>query len=104
MGRRAIGDVRQSALAPTLAWSSSRLPNRWPTSFKVKVHEGVLVTEVQPDTPAAKAGLKTGDIILDFAGRALSIPREFQGWSRWSKPAAAHPLTILRDGKQMTLK
>ena len=38
--------------------------------FNVKVHEGVLVTQVQPHTPAAKAGMKAGDIILDFAGNA----------------------------------
>ena len=47
--------------------------------FKAKVHEGVLVTEVQPNTPAAKAGLQSGDIILEFAGKPVPSPRELQG-------------------------
>jgi serine protease Do len=71
--------------------------------FKVKVHSGVLVTEVRPDTPAAKAGLKPGDIILHFAGKAVSSPRELQGLVERVKIGSTLPLAILRDGKQMTL-
>ncbi len=50
--------------------------------FKVKVHQGVLVTEVRPDTPAAKAGLKPGDIILKFAGQAGLHPAGTPGHRR----------------------
>jgi serine protease Do len=71
--------------------------------FKVKVHEGVLVTEVQSNTPAAKAGLKPGDIILDFAGKAVSNPRRLQGLVEVAKVGSSQPLAILRDGKGMTL-
>ena len=71
--------------------------------FKVKVHEGVIVTEVRSNTPAAKAGLKPGDVILDFAGKAVSNPRQLQGLVEMSKVGSSEPLTILRDGKQMTL-
>ena len=71
--------------------------------FKVKVHQGVLVTEVRPDTPAAKAGLKPGDIILKFAGQAVSTPRELQGIVEQAKIGSTDPLVLLRDGKEMTL-
>ncbi|MGA2066359.1 MAG: Do family serine endopeptidase [Thermoguttaceae bacterium] len=71
--------------------------------FKVNVHQGVLVTEVRPDTPAAKAGLKTGDIILQFAGQPVSNPRELQGIVERAKIGGAQPLLVLRDGRQMTL-
>ena len=71
--------------------------------FKAKVHEGVLVTEVQPNTPAAKAGLQSGDIILQFAGKPVSGPRELQGMVEEVKTGTARPLTILRGGKRMTL-
>ena len=71
--------------------------------FHVKVHQGVVVTEVRPDSPAAKAGLKTGDIVLRFAGRDVSGPRELQGLVEQTRIGNTAPLLILRDGKQMTL-
>lgn len=71
--------------------------------FKVKVHEGVLVTEVQSGTPAAKAGLKPADIILEFAGKPVSQPRELQALVEQSKVGSSQTLAILRDGKRMTL-
>ncbi len=71
--------------------------------FKVKVHQGVLVTEVRSDTPAAKAGLKPGDVILDFAAHAVSSPRQLQALVEVSKVGSSEPLTVLRDGKNMAL-
>ncbi len=71
--------------------------------FHVKVHQGVLITEVKPDTPAAKAGLKTGDIVLQFAGKNLSEPRQLQSLVEQAKIGGTEPLVILRDGKQITL-
>ena len=71
--------------------------------FNVKVHEGVLVTQVWPNTPAAKAGLKSGDIILDFAGQKVSTPRKLQSIVEMTKTGDVEPLRILRDGKEMTL-
>ncbi len=71
--------------------------------FKVKVNAGVLIAEVRPDSPAAKAGLKAGDIVLQFAGRPVSSPRVLQGYVETSKIGSSEPLTILREGKQMTI-
>ena len=62
-----------------------------------------MVTEVRSNTPAAKAGLKPGDMILDFAGKAVSNPRQLQGLVEMSKVGSSESLTVLRDGKQMTL-
>ena len=63
--------------------------------FHVRVHQGVLVTEVKSDSPAAKAGLKPGDIILQFEGKAVSQPRELQSLVERAKigerPTAYHP-------------
>jgi serine protease Do len=71
--------------------------------FKVKVNQGVLVAQVFPDTPAAKAGLKAGDVILEFGGKPISSPHELQGLVEMAKPGGTDPLTILRDGQRMTL-
>ena len=54
--------------------------------FNVKVNQGVLVAQVFPDTPAAKAGLKPGDVIVGFAGKPVSSPQELQGFVEMVKP------------------
>jgi serine protease Do len=71
--------------------------------FHVKVHQGVVITEVRLDTPAAKAGLKPGDIVLQFAGKSVSESRQLQSLVEETIIGEVKPLLILRDGKQMTL-
>ncbi len=71
--------------------------------FKVKVNQGVLISQVFPNTPAAKAGLKAGDVILEFDGKTIASPHELQGLVEMAKPGATAPLTIIRDGTRMTL-
>ena len=45
-------------------------------SFGSKDGKGVLISDVVPDSPAGKAGLKPGDILLEFEGTAKPIPTE----------------------------
>ena len=71
--------------------------------FGVKVHEGVLVTDVQPDTPAAKAGMKSGDVIVEFAGTRVATPQELQGLVERAEIGSKQPMVVLRDGKRVTL-
>ena len=40
--------------------------------------EGVVVTAVDPNGPAAEHGFKTGDVILNVAGKAVSTPAEIR--------------------------
>ncbi len=71
--------------------------------FQVKPKHGVVVTDVFPDTPAAKAGLQSGDVIVEYAGLAVSTPQELQVAVERSEIGRAHTLSIVRDGKSMTL-
>lgn len=71
--------------------------------FGVKVREGVLVTEVPNDTPASKAGIKAGDIIVEFAGKKVNNPQELQAAVEESKIGTSQPLVFIRDGKRLTL-
>jgi serine protease Do len=72
--------------------------------LNVKVHEGVLISEVLPDTPAAKAGLKPGDIVLNFAGKTVSNPQVLQGLVEQAPIGSKQSLEILREGKRMNLE
>ena len=71
--------------------------------FKVKVHNGVMVREVRDNTPAAKAGVQPGDVILQFAGQAVNDPRELQNIVERSPIGSSQPMVLLRDGKQITI-
>jgi serine protease Do len=71
--------------------------------FGVKPRQGVLVTEVYPDTPAAKAGLKAGDVIVEYAGIAVNNPQDLQVIVERSKLGHRHELKVVRDGEMTTL-
>ncbi|MFO0943061.1 MAG: PDZ domain-containing protein [Pirellulales bacterium] len=71
--------------------------------FNVRPREGVVVTEVRPNTPASRAGLRTGDVITDFAGTRISNPRELQLAVEQAAVGKTHNIAIVRDGKRMTI-
>ena len=72
--------------------------------FRVKPREGVAVTEVFPRTPAAKAGIQSGDVIVEYAGVAVSSPNELQLLVERSELGKPHRLSVVRDGRRVTLE
>jgi serine protease Do len=64
---------------------------------------GVLITDVGADTPAAKAGLKNGDVITDYAGQRVEGVVEFRRLVRETPPGRTAKITIWRDGSSQTL-
>ncbi len=71
--------------------------------FNVKPREGVVVTDVLPNTPAEKSGLKSGDVIRSFAGVKVDSPRELQLLVERAELGRPHPVELIRDGKSMSL-
>ena len=72
--------------------------------FKLKDSKGALVSDVTPSSPAEKAGLKGGDLILDFNGRKVSDSRHLKLEVARVKPGQSVPVTILRDGASKKLQ
>ena len=68
------------------------------------VKSGVLVASVQPDSAAAKAGLKAGDVITAVNGKAVTSPGELVAALPSSEASADVTLTVIRDKKEMSLK
>ncbi|MDZ4783077.1 MAG: Do family serine endopeptidase [Planctomycetia bacterium] len=64
---------------------------------------GVIVSEVYPDTPAAEAGLKDQDVIVEFAGKQVHDPRELQGLVERAPLGSKQEVKVVRDGKTVTL-
>ncbi|HBP17220.1 MAG TPA: serine protease [Planctomycetes bacterium] len=72
-------------------------------SFGITARRGVVVSEVTPDSPAAKAGLQVGDVIRKLDGREATDV----GWLRnavsMTAPGSRVKLTVLRDGAEREL-
>jgi S1-C subfamily serine protease len=62
---------------------------------------GVRFSDVQPGSPAAKAGLKAGDVLVEFGGAPIHNLYDFTDVLRRSKVGEVVNVTVLRDGKPM---
>ncbi|HRH98902.1 MAG TPA: DegQ family serine endoprotease [Prosthecobacter sp.] len=71
--------------------------------FKASDARGALVAGVTPDSPAEKAGVKSGDVITDFNGKPVTDSRHLKLQVGITVPGAAVPMTVLRDGKSLSL-
>jgi serine protease Do len=71
--------------------------------FDVKESSGVLVAGVTPKSPAEKAGLRDGDIITEFNGKAVKDSRHLKLQVAQTAPGTSVPVKILRDGKTKSL-
>jgi Do/DeqQ family serine protease len=65
---------------------------------------GVLITRVNEDTPAEKAGLKDGDIILSVDGKEIKNPSMLRNVISLSEVGQDVDLAIVRDGKEKNVK
>jgi S1-C subfamily serine protease len=64
---------------------------------------GVLVTAALPGTPAANAGLKSGDVIEKVGAQALNNGQTLGGAIQLHNPGETVPLTVLRNGTITTV-
>jgi hypothetical protein len=66
------------------------------------VEKGVKFSDVRPGSPAAKAGLRAGDILVGFRDKPVNNLYDFTYALRNSKVGDVVPVRYLRDGKEMT--
>ncbi len=68
-----------------------------------EVKDGVRFSDVRPGSPAAKAGLKAGDIMVQFGDKPIHNLYDFTDALRASKVGQVVEVKVLRDGKPMTV-
>jgi len=73
-------------------------------SLGLKEHTGAIVADVTPNAPAAKAGVKAGDIILKFDGKDVNESHRLPRMVSETPINKEVELEVLRDGKKATLK
>jgi len=72
--------------------------------FKVPDIAGVLVNQVEPGSPADKAGVKQGDVLRTLNGQTVDGTARFRSLVAGMNPGSEITLGILRDGKAETIK
>lgn len=72
-------------------------------ALKLKEERGVEIKVVDQDAPAGKAGLKVGDVILEFNGQRVESSLTLRRMIHETPPGRAVKLGISRDGQPMTI-
>jgi serine protease Do len=65
---------------------------------------GVEIEEVTPDSPAAKAGLKSGDIVTEYDGERVRSARQFTRLVQETPEGRSVRMAVLRNGQKQTLE
>jgi len=72
-------------------------------SFGIEEKKGILVSQINEDSPAAQSDLKQGDVIIAYAGKPVLRLAEFRNRVALSPPGSAQKITVIRDGKQKNI-
>ncbi len=89
------GHVQHGRLGVTIQEVNQQLAE----NFGLKQPTGALVSSVQKDSPAAKAGVQPGDVILKFNGRDIKRSGELPPLVASLTPGSTASMEVWRDGK-----
>jgi membrane-associated protease RseP (regulator of RpoE activity) len=67
-----------------------------------KIH-GVRLGDVYDNRPGDLAGLKEGDIVVEFDGKPVRTPEGLSGYINLAKPASTIPIVVYREGQRIVI-
>ena len=106
LAKQVIQDLKDDG-AVTRGWLGVNIQNisaEIAESLGVKGAKGALVSEVTPGSPAARAGLMTGDAITEVNGKPVKSPRDLARRISSLAPGSDVELTIYRNGRKVSEK
>jgi S1-C subfamily serine protease len=92
--------VQMATLTPELAQQNNNDPN---SAFAIPEVNGVLVIRVVPNSPAANAGIRRGDVILQVDGQAITTAEELQNVVENSRLGQALQVRVQRGNQTQQL-
>jgi serine protease Do len=103
LAKRIIEDLRDDGKVERgwLGVSLQPLEPELAQALGVRDTKGAVVGAVEPGSPAARGGLRPGDVVVAAAGQPMQDPRDLAAAVAAAKPGSTIPLTVLRDGRRM---
>jgi serine protease Do len=92
------GTVRRAKMGVTVQGVTSDLAQ----SLGLKDVRGALVSGVETGSPAAKAGIERGDVILAFNGEAVADSNALRNRVASSRPGSTATVALMRNGREET--
>ncbi|MHB0912714.1 MAG: S1C family serine protease [Armatimonadota bacterium] len=100
--KRAIRDIEQTGriAVPWMGIAYSEITPETARSLDLPVQKGLVIGSVAPGSPAAQAGIREGDIIVELNGKTLEDAAPLQEFIRDASVGDRLGLTLLRDGRR----
>src|SRR5690606_34710991 len=95
----AHGEVRRGALGVEVQDPNAQLARL----LGLGDARGAVVTRVASDSPAARAGLRPGDVITALGGQRVADARDLRSIESRSRTGATLALDVVRDGRKLAL-
>src|SRR5262245_62058088 len=106
MAKRISGELLATGTI-TRGWLGVSLQPLTPdlaSSFGVPDAKGALVADVVPDSPADRAGLKSGDVVISVDGEKVNGPSDVARLVGFAKPGQERRLTVWRDKREVKVE
>jgi len=96
--------VHGAIMRPWLGITGLSITRDVAAQYDLPVERGVLIANIEPDSPAEKAGVNPGDIILEFDGKRMNRIEDLQSTLMERKPGDRAELTVVRGQRKGRLE
>lgn len=105
MVRRAVRDVisKGRIIVPWIGMAYTEITEEIAKAYNLPSDHGVIVGSVSPGSPADRAGIQQGDIIIEMNGKPLEDAGQLQEFIREAEVGTRLRLTLLRNGQRRTV-
>ena len=95
------GRVRRSYIG--ISGQTIPLPRRFVVHFGLSKETAVRIGSAEPDSPAARAGLRDGDVIIGFGNHPIAAVDDLHRALTWERIGAVVPISVIRRGEKLVI-
>ena len=95
------GRVRRSYIG--ISGQTIPLPRRFVVHFRLSKETAVRIGSVEPESPAARAGLREGDVVVGFADQPVAAADDLHRALTWERIGAVVPISVIRHGDKLMI-